>query len=93
VRRGRPSFLRAPEVRAPELREPLTARPSAATPAEAASSITPLMTVDEVSAVLKLSSRQVRRHVAEGSLKAVRLGGRVRFEVEAVSAFIRRGRA
>lgn len=89
--RGRPSF--ALRLGASGLREPVTLQPSDATAAEVTSSITPLMTVDEVAKVLKLSSRQVRRHVANGSLQSVRLGQSLRFEVEAVSAFIRRHRA
>jgi len=90
VSRGRPSF--ALRLGTSRLSETLPSQPSPGTAAEVASSIMPLMTVDEVAAVLKLSPRQVRRHVAHGALQSVRLGGRVRFEVEAVSAFIRRGR-
>jgi excisionase family DNA binding protein len=47
-----------------------------------------LMTVNEVAEIINASPRQVRRFIATGNLKVVRLGRTVRVTPEAVAAFL-----
>ena len=45
-----------------------------------------LLDVDETADLLRLSSRQVRRMIADGRLEAIKLGRAVRLRPEAVAA-------
>jgi excisionase family DNA binding protein len=58
-----------------------------------ATELEPLLTTDQLASVLRVSTRQVRRYVAEGALPCIRLAGSVRFENADILAFIRRCRS
>ena len=47
-------------------------------------SLPEFMTVDEVADLLKVTSRTVRRHIADGTLRVVRFGGAIRITREAL---------
>lgn len=48
----------------------------------------PLLTVDEVAELLRLSSRTIRRLIADKKLPVVRIGRAVRVRAEAVESLI-----
>jgi excisionase family DNA binding protein len=48
----------------------------------------PLLTVAEVAELLRLSPRQVRRFIADGRLRVVRLGRAIRIRPQDVEALV-----
>lgn len=50
-----------------------------------------LMTTREVAGMLAISAQTVRRLVRAGELRAVRVGGSVRFRIDDVAELVRRG--
>src|SRR5437773_2099062 len=57
--------------------------PEAPTPA-----LQPLLTVEDVAALLRLRPSTVRAYAERGSLACVRIGGRLRFQASDVSAWV-----
>jgi len=53
-----------------------------------AAQLEPLLTVDDVAKVLRLSLRTIRRLIAEGKLPVVRIGRAIRIRPQAVEAFL-----
>jgi len=51
-----------------------------------------MFSVREVAELLSVSPETIRRLAAEGELVAIRVGGQLRFEPEAVSSFIAQNR-
>jgi excisionase family DNA binding protein len=54
----------------------------------AAGANTPLLTIEEVRSHLNISISTVRRLVRDGALPAYRVGGRLRFKLHEVEAYI-----
>ena len=50
--------------------------------------LAPLLTVQEVASLFKLSVRTLRRHIAAGALSVVRIGRSIRVPREAIVAFM-----
>lgn len=50
--------------------------------------MTPLLTIDEAAAILRLSRRSIERLVAAGELRPVRFGRRVLFTERELAAFV-----
>jgi excisionase family DNA binding protein len=48
----------------------------------------PLWTCDDVARYLRVSTRTVRRRAADGTIPAVRIGGTLRFEPDAVTSAV-----
>jgi len=48
-----------------------------------------LLTIEDVAARLRVSERKVSSLVAEGKLRAIKIGSCLRFDPEAVDAYIR----
>jgi excisionase family DNA binding protein len=48
----------------------------------------PLWTCDDVARYLRVSTRTLRRRAADGTIPAVRIGGALRFEPEAVTSAV-----
>ena len=51
-----------------------------------------LMTTDEAASFLSVSTRTLKRLVAEGALRAVKIRGSMRFKLEDLEAFIEANR-
>lgn len=52
----------------------------------------PLLRVDDVAAILRVDPRTVRRLHHSGRLETIRIGGSVRFTVDAVAKLVESGR-
>ena len=50
--------------------------------------LAPLLTVQEVASLLKVSVRTLRRQIAAEALPVVRIGRSIRVKLEAVQAFV-----
>jgi excisionase family DNA binding protein len=46
----------------------------------------PLWTIDDAARYLRVSTRTIRRRVADGTIPAIRLGGLVRFNPDALAS-------
>jgi len=54
--------------------------------------IEPLMTLEEVAGVLRLTPKTIRNRVYRGTMSAVHVGGRIRFERAEIQRIIEEGR-
>lgn len=66
-----------------------TARDTATTSARDADQFSPLLTLSEVSGLLRLNERTIRRMVAARGVPCVRIGRQLRFAPEALSRWLR----